>query len=70
MELADASEIARQYDPKLVRQRDHICLDDSPHDRATCKYGDSAVYTEYDAKHRYTPEQMHARLKSGGPLKP
>jgi len=70
MELADAFQIARQYDPTLVHQRDHICLDDSPYDRRTCTYGDSAVYTDYDAKHRDTPEQMHARLKSGRPLKP
>ncbi len=70
MELTDAFEIARQYNPNYVRQRDHLCLDGATHDRAACKYGDSAIYTDFDAKHRDTPERMHARLKAGGPLKP
>jgi hypothetical protein len=61
MELSDAITVVRRYRPELVLQKDHICLEPSAHDLNSCRYGEAAAYTAFDAL-TDTTETLNARL--------
>jgi|HubBroStandDraft_1064217.scaffolds.fasta_scaffold596567_2 hypothetical protein len=70
MKLSDALPILRRYKwPNAVLQNDHICVGPETHPLADCRLGESAVYTELDAKFD-TPEALRGRLIAGKPMKP
>jgi hypothetical protein len=55
----------------LALQEDHLCRDSDIHDLNYCLCGGvAAVYTDFDAVMRDTPENLEMRLSKGLPLKP
>jgi hypothetical protein len=70
MNLHEAFAIIQRFRPELRLQPDHVCTDEYAHRLNGCQWSETAVYTEFDAKHRDTARNLHERLGRGDPLKP
>ena len=70
MQLSEAFPIIRRFRPELKLQSDNVCTDAHQHRLDGCRLPDTAVYTEFDAKHIDTAQSLHDRLRDGDPPKP